>query len=224
MLEIKKGLSLNIRLTKTLRSITYFPKTILSQLIGHLLGDGCLVMGKTSITPYFVFTQSLKKFHYLWDVFSKLGPFCGKLPLFNVSLSKNKIYPFLQVITRSYPKMLNLYQLFYTNINGKMVKIIKRYLLNYLDEIVLAYWAMDYGAATTQLSGFYLHTKGYTFQEVYLLAGMLHYRFGLVCTVQSHEKRPVLNITSKSMPLFISLVLPHFRSSMIYKLEKYKQI
>jgi len=110
----------------------------------------------------------------------------------------------MQVITRSFPIMLKLYNLFYTRINGKVVKGITLDLLNYLDPIVLAYWAMDDGAATTKLSGFYLHTKGFTFDEVYLLAGMLHYQFGLVCTVQNHTGHPVLYITSQSMPLFIT--------------------
>jgi hypothetical protein len=36
---------------------TFFPKNIISQLIGHLLGDGSIIFSKTSINPYFVFTQ-----------------------------------------------------------------------------------------------------------------------------------------------------------------------
>ncbi|KAF8204409.1 hypothetical protein K438DRAFT_1580080, partial [Mycena galopus ATCC 62051] len=39
-------------------------------------------------------------------------------------------------------------------------------------------------------SGFYFHTKGFTFSDVYLLAGMLHYNFGLHCTVQNHSLSP----------------------------------
>lgn len=79
---------------------------------------------------------------------------------------------------------------------------------------------MDDGASTTCLSGFYLHTKGFKFKDVYSLVGMLHYKFGLVCTVQNHKGMPVIYITSKSMPLFISLVSPHFHPSMMYKLQR----
>jgi LAGLIDADG DNA endonuclease family len=57
---------------------------------------------------------------------------------------------------------------------------------------------MDDGANTTSGSGFYLHTKGFEFNEVYLLAGIMHYKFDIYCTVQSHKNRPVLYITSKS--------------------------
>jgi len=75
---------------------------------------------------------------------------------------------------------------------------------------------MDDGAYTP--SGFYLHTKGFTFNDVYKLAGMLHYQFGLVVTVQSHQNRPVIYITAYSMPLFRALVQPYFHPFFYYKL------
>jgi hypothetical protein len=99
-----------------------------------------------------------------------------------------------------------------------MVKGISPELIQYLDPIALAYWAMDDGASAQ--SGFYLHTKGFTFAEVYLLAGMLHYTFDLHCTVQNHKGMPVIHITARSMPLFVSIVQPHFHKSMYYKLIK----
>lgn len=75
---------------------------------------------------------------------------------------------------------------------------------------------MDDGANTP--SGFYLHTKGFSFNESYLLAAMLHYRFGLVCTIQNHDGQPVVYITAASRSLFIKIVEPYFHSSMMYKL------
>ena len=114
--------------------------------------------------------------------------------------------------------MKGLYELFYTKINGKMVKVITADILLYLDAITLAYWAMDDGAPAGR-TGFYLHTKGFTFNECYLLAGMLHYQFGLTCTVQNHENRPVIYITAQSMRTFRAIVTPHFHSTMMYKLQ-----
>jgi hypothetical protein len=77
---------------------------------------------------------------------------------------------------------------------------------------------MDDGAYTP--SGFYLHTKGFTFEEVYLLAGMLHYQFGLHCNVQRHSNTPVIYITARSLPRFVTLVKPHFHTQMMHKLSK----
>jgi hypothetical protein len=63
-----------------------------------------------------------------------------------------------------------------------------------------------------------LCTNGFTFEEVYKLAGMLHYKFGLIITVHNKDNRPVIYIKTKSFQLFKSLVMPHMHSSMYYKL------
>ncbi len=76
---------------------------------------------------------------------------------------------------------------------------------------------MDDGARTK--SGFYLHTKGFTFLDVYKLVAMLHYQFSLICSVQAHEGKPVIYIKVESMNQFRKIVTPHFHSSMMYKLR-----
>jgi len=38
---------------------------------------------------------------------------------------------------------------------------------------------MEDGSSATGGSGLYLHTKGFTFEDVYKLAAPLHYMFGL---------------------------------------------
>ena len=59
------GASNNIRLNKHSRDITVFNKDIFSQLVGHLLGDGSIHYSRTSVTPYFVFIQTIKRFEYI---------------------------------------------------------------------------------------------------------------------------------------------------------------
>jgi len=53
---------------------------------------------------------------------------------------------------------------------------------------------MDDGAKSG--TSIYLHTKGFTFADVYKLAGMLHYVFGLIITVKNHENRPIIYVKS----------------------------
>ena len=60
-----KGASYNIRLNKHSRDITVFNNEIISQIVGHLLGDGSMHYTRTSVTPYFVFTQTIKRFEYI---------------------------------------------------------------------------------------------------------------------------------------------------------------
>lgn len=112
-----------------------------------------------------------------------------------------------------------LYNLFYKRKeNDKVVKIITIDILPFLDNIALAYWAMDDGSRDAKGYAFNLHTEGYSIDEAYLLAGMLHYRFNLHCTVQNNKRGPRLYIRAKSLQLFKQLVSPHFHPSMLYKL------
>jgi len=135
------GASNNIRLNKHSRDITVFKIEHLSQLVGHLLGDGSIHYMRTSITPYFVFTQTIKRFEYIWRVFLTLNPYCGRVPLINPGLRKGIHHPFIQVMTRSYPALIPLHELFYQeNVNGsKYIKVITTDLLQYLNPISLAY-------------------------------------------------------------------------------------
>lgn len=208
------GSTIFIRYNDYARNSTTFPKHVVSQLVGHLLGDGALVMSNTSKTPYFVFTQTLKRFDYIWSVFLQLSHYCSQYPSLTIS---RKIYHFMRFHTRVYPVMSSLEGLFYSIVDGKRTKTISPDLLFHLDPIGLAYWAMDDGAKAG--SGFYLHTKAYSFNEAYLLAGILHYNFKLDCSVQNHKNTPVINIKAKSMPLFRAIVLPYFHPSMTYKLN-----
>lgn len=79
-------------------------------------------------------------------MFLNLSHYCVRFPILSVSIRNGITHPFMQVCTRSYPIMLTLYKIFYPIINGKRVKLITLGILPYLDEIVLAYWAMDDGA------------------------------------------------------------------------------
>jgi len=209
----------NFRLNKHSRDITVFNNKIISQLVGHLLGDGSLLYTRTSVTPYFVFTQTIKRFEYIWHVYLTLSPYCGRMPLYNHGIRKGIPYPFIQVITRSYPALIPLYKLFYqVSVNSNSyTKVITTDLLQYLNPVSLAYWAMDDGSFSP--SGIYFHTEAFTFKECYLLAAMLHYRFGLFTTIQKHEGKPMIKIAAKSMTLFRSIVTPHFHHSMLYKLR-----
>lgn len=68
-----------------------------------------------------------------------------------------------------------------------------------------------------------IHTKRFTFDDVYRLAGIMHYQYGLVVNVQRHKGKPVIYIPSAYMGRFIALVEPHFHQSITYKLSGLKQ-
>jgi len=136
------GSSNNIRLNKNSRDITVFNNMIISQLVGHLLGNGLLHYSRTSVTLYFVFTKTIKQFEYIWHIYLTLSSYYGKVPFFNLGLLKEMPHPFIQVMTCSYSALTTLYKLFYkVSITDEIryTKFINTDLLQYLNSISLAY-------------------------------------------------------------------------------------
>lgn len=73
-----------------------------------------------------------------------LNPYCGRVPLFNPVIRKGISHPFNQVMTRSYPALTPLHELFYQisvkPTGGKnYTKVITKDLLQYFNPISLAY-------------------------------------------------------------------------------------
>jgi heme/copper-type cytochrome/quinol oxidase subunit 2 len=101
------------RLPKYVMSSTICNNAVLSQLVGHLLGDGSINLSYTSTTPYFIFSQTLKRFNYVWHVFLRLYNYCATVPKINTSYRNNTITTNCQVHTRSYPFLLIVHNLFY---------------------------------------------------------------------------------------------------------------
>jgi hypothetical protein len=216
------GSTLGLRLSKSVRNSYYFNYTsvIFSQIIGHLLGDGCLTMSWSSINPFFIFTQASFRFEYVWFVFENLKILCKSMPKLGKSKRNGMVYYHIQVYTRSFSFLKEIYNAFYYKNNEKQViKVIPKEIYYWLNPIVLAYWAMDDGAKTTSGSGFYLHTKGFEFLDVYYLVGIIHYKYNLICTVQNHKGRPVVYITAISKIAFFKIIKPYFHDTMLYKLK-----
>jgi LAGLIDADG DNA endonuclease family protein len=214
--------TIGLNLNQQARNIIKFSYSsdIFNQIIGHMLGDGSLVMSWSSKNPHFVFTQGFLRFKYTWFVFNNINFLCKSVPRLNKSNRKNKTSYFLQIHTRSYPFLMEIFNAFYVkDLNNNTIKIIPKDIYFWLSSITMAYWAMDDGGATTSGSGFYLHTKGFSFSDVYYLVGVIHYKFDIICTVQNHENRPVLYITSKYKKKFFDLIRPYFHESMLYKLK-----
>ena len=74
-------------------------------------------------------------------MYQTLSPYCGRAPLINPGLRKGIPYPFIQVVTRSYPALVPLHELFYrVSVNGNSyTKVITTDLLQYLNPVSLAY-------------------------------------------------------------------------------------
>ena len=98
--------SIGIRLNSWVRGITILTPRIRSIILGSLLGDGALVMSRTSVNPYFVFTQTIKRYWYTSFMFAELSSLCQKAPTLGSSTRHGVTSYFTQIHTRSYPCLL----------------------------------------------------------------------------------------------------------------------
>ena len=117
--------------------------------------------------------------------------------------------------TVSHPYFSELSERFY-EAGRKVVPIDTLY--DELDELGLAAWIMDDGAADgRQLR---INTQSFSFEEVRLLIDFLYARFGLQGTINLDKGMPRIRIGAVSMPRLRELVGPHFIPSMRYKLNE----
>lgn len=209
--------TLNMNFNSHVRGLILFPRVIVEQLVGHLLGDGHLSLSHTSITPNFVFVQALAKFSYLWHVYWTLRHYCKSLPKASPSYRAGTLCIALYVYTRSYPLMNYLYSLFYVvGAGGNKIKVITWDLMPYLTPLAIAYWLMDDGTYRNGI--LILATDGFTFEDVYRLAAMLHSLYGFKVKVQKFNNNPRIVFSAADTKVLRSMVLPHRHSSMLYKL------
>jgi hypothetical protein len=111
--------SVGLRVTNKIKAITILHTDLYNMLIGLLLGDGSLQMGKQSKNPRFIHGQGIGKLAYSWYIFNLLSHYCQSVPVQFKSTSGGSINWSQSVVTRSYPSLFLLYEQFYSN--GKKV-------------------------------------------------------------------------------------------------------
>lgn len=212
------GNTLNLsRFTKFLRDITYIPYFQFSILIGLILGDAHIELGKNNTNPRIKFTQSIINFPFFWTVFMYLIHYVSSMPIIAVTKLGAKSYLATVFQTRSYPVFLFLYNLFYVN----KVKTISDELFHYINPIALAYWIMCDGVSAQY--GVVLCSESFTLQENIKLINILKIKFDLNCslhTLNRDKSQYRIYIRANSMKTLHSLVDPYIIPFSSYKLRK----
>lgn len=212
------GFGFGVALPRKVYSMYVLTPFLHSVILGLLLGDGWLEksLAKRNVNARFGLKQSIINLKFILFVFNLLSPFCGSMPALTKSTRQNGVTDYgVAFKTRNFPFLTEYYAKFY--VNG--VKLIPTDLIINLDGIALAFWIMSDGSY--EKGGLVLCTDSFTLNDVCLLIGILHYKFGLDCTLRSTKNNMYyrIYIKQKSMQKVRELVTPFTHPHFLYKLK-----
>jgi hypothetical protein len=141
-------------------------------LIGLILGDlGMQKRSKSTLSVRCCFGQGLVHKEYLLHLYELFKPYGSQAPLISHEFYKRtgKEYGKIRFYTYTLPCFNELYELFYPL--GK--KIVPANIVELVTPLSLAYWIAVYGSFCQRSGAIFLHTQGFTLEQVNLLVKTL---------------------------------------------------
>ena len=182
-------------------------------LIGTLLGDASLSIGKDCVNPRLSCTHCLSQENYCKskeEIFKSIGSKGWRSKNLKPDKRTSKTYDYYCMKTSANPALIHYYNSFYKN----GVKIIPFNLLDKFTARSLAYMFMDDGCKAEH--GYTIATNCFTKEEVTEFRKFLLNKFNLETTM--YESNNVLRIRAKSMKTFKNLILPYIHPDLLYKI------
>jgi hypothetical protein len=119
--------------------------------------------------------------------------------------------------TRQLSCLIEIYNLFYSIIDGKWVKTIKSDLFFYIDYIVLAHWIQ--GDGNKHRKALVLNTQGFKLKEVILLINILIIKFDIRPILQNDRGNYRIYISRKDLNNIKDRISPYFVDEFLYKIN-----
>lgn len=212
LIEKKKNLKLNLLQKKILPGI--------------LLGDAHLSTQDNGKTYRLHFYQSEKHKHYVFHLYDIFKEWCLSEPkiierTYNSGVYKGKKATMISFKTVS-SGSFRFYAHVFTHKNSekklKLTKKLPKLIHRWLTPISLAYWYMDDGSIKDKKSkAVYLHTQGFSLNEVQLLCEVLQNKFNLLAKPVKKKDKYQIYISSKTYIILRNLIFPYLIPEMHYK-------
>lgn len=178
-----------------------------SLIIGTLLGDGTLRLGKGRLNALLEINHSLIQKDYVDWKYSRLSDLVGTSPKARKCNGKRMAYRFT---TLSLPEMTILYEKFYK----KRKKIIPKELR--LSPLSLAVWFMDDGSKSR--NSIYLNTQQFSLSDQKKLQRFLRNGYKIETTLNKDKKYYRIRVRVKSTDRFKEIIKPFVLPLFYYKL------
>ena len=194
--KYKMGLSLN--------------QTQISVLVGSILGDGTLRVGKDALNANFKVEQGIKQKDYVFWKYEVFKEWVTTPPKLSVRYDIDR-KPYLKswwFRTLRHPSITLFHKRFYKN----GVKIIPKDIVNFLDPLALAVWIMDDGSLNKNKID--ISTYSFKLEEIKILQKALFDRFALNASFYKDRDKGfrmyfTMLETQKLIPLIASFVIPN---------------
>jgi hypothetical protein len=197
------------------------PQSFDEIMCGVMLGDGSIRMhGSNALL-------SIQQTHR--EIVDNLWNICFSYNLVNTpvgELIRKNWKPVYHFKTFTMPYFTRLFNAWYTNINGRSIKVIPAGIDKLLTPIALAHWIMGDGGFDGHGRGagrVTLFTNNFTLEEVELLQKLLLDKFGLESALfkvanKDSKRGYAIRIPSRSLSTLQSIVAPHIYPGMFYKI------
>jgi len=193
----------------------YLTKKQKAVIIGSILGDGTLQIGKKSINANLKIEHGLGQKEYVLWKYNILKPWVFTKPKVSYRYKENqeKYMKSLWFRTIRHPLLAEFHKRFYRNNK----KIIPKDVEKDIDSLVLAVWIMDDGSLNKNRID--ISTYSFTKPEINLLLHILNKKFGLCGNYyKDRNKRYRIYFSVSETKKLIKLIKPHIIDSMKYKI------
>ncbi len=192
----KQGLSLN--------------QTQISVLVGSLLGDGTMRVGKNALNANFKIEQGLKQKDYVFWKYEVFKEWVTTPPKLSMRYDENRI-PYAKswwFRTIRHPKLTLFHKLFYKH----GIKVVPKNIVDLLDPLALAIWIMDDGSLSRNKID--ISTYSFKLGEIKLLQRVFLKKFALDSNFYKDRDKGFRMYFSKTetfrlIPLISKFIIPN---------------